>query len=161
MKSRSVRASAFLSKAGALTLLLSIMQTKPAWWYRQSGVIAYRRKTDLVELEVLLITSKKRKRWIIPKGIIDPGLSPQESALKGAFEEAGIKGKIDDWSIGEYTREKWGGTCVIVVFLLEVTEMFDAWPESSVRKREWVRVQEAIRRVEEPQLQVLFRQLSD
>lgn len=136
------------------------MQTKPAWWYRQSGVVAYRRNTETAELEVLLITSKKRKRWIIPKGIIDPGLSPSESALKEAFEEAGIRGKIDDRAIGEYTREKWGGTCVIQVFLLEVTELCETWPEESVREREWVSVQEAIRRIEEPQLQELCCQFS-
>ena len=41
------------------------------------------------KVEVLLITSVKRKRWIIPKGYVEFNLSPFESAKKEAFEEAG------------------------------------------------------------------------
>ena len=65
---------------------------KPEQWYRQSAVIPYRLtqqiETGPPSVEVLLITSRKRKRWVIPKGIVEPKLSPLESALKEAYEEA-------------------------------------------------------------------------
>ena len=109
--------------------------------YRQSGVMAYRLEQN--ELKILLITSRHRKRWIIPKGIIDFGFSPQESAEKEAFEEAGIKGLIDPRKIGEYQFLKWGGQVTVEVFLFKVTDEQDFWPESSFRQRKWVTIEEA------------------
>lgn len=111
------------------------------WIYRQSGVVPYRYEQD--ELKILLITSRHNKRWIIPKGIIDYGFSPQESAEKEAFEEAGIQGIIDPFQIGEYQFLKWGGEVSVKVFLFEVTQEHDDWLESSFRKRKWVSIAEA------------------
>ena len=111
------------------------------WIYRQSGVVPYRYEQD--ELKILLITSRHRKRWIFPKGIIDYGFSPQESAENEAFEEAGIEGKIDPTPIGEYQFLKWSGQVTVKVFLFEVTHEHDDWPESSFRERKWVSVAEA------------------
>ncbi len=142
------------------------MEQKPAWWYTQSGVIAYRLGTKAVpkhetfpEIEVLLITSRKRKHWIIPKGVVEPGMLPQTSAAKEAFEEAGIAGNVSDHAIGMYRREKWQGTCTVEVFLLEVTTVFDEWPERAIRDREWMGIEEAIRRIREEHLQNLFRKV--
>ncbi len=124
------------------------MGQKAAWWYKQSGVIPYRlNKHDasgVFRLEVLLITSRKRKRWIIPKGIIEPELSPQTSAEKEAFEEAGVVGHVSERSLGSYTHQKWRGTCRIEVFPLEVTEVCKTWPERAFRERKWMSVDEAI-----------------
>ena len=111
------------------------------WIYRQSGVVPYRYEQD--ELKILLITSRHNKRWIIPKGIIDYGFSPQESAEKEAFEEAGIQGIIDPFQIGEYQFLKWGGEVSVKVFLFEVTQEHDDWLDSSFRKRKWVSIAEA------------------
>jgi 8-oxo-dGTP pyrophosphatase MutT (NUDIX family) len=142
------------------------MEQKPAWWYKQSGVIAYRlnsqessaRRTSS-PLEVLLITSRKRKRWIIPKGIIEADMSPQASAAKEAFEEAGILGNVSDQAIGTYTHKKWQGTCIVEVFPLEVTKVLDAWPEYGIRQREWMSVDEAVKRVQQEGLKPLIKQL--
>lgn len=54
------------------------------------------------ERQVLLITSRKAKRWIIPKGWPMAGLSARKSALREAYEEAGIRGKVGKNPIGEY-----------------------------------------------------------
>ena len=62
------------------------------WMYNQSGVVPFKRSKD--GLQVLLITSRSGKRWVIPKGIVESEFSPQESAQKEAYEEAGITGKI-------------------------------------------------------------------
>jgi 8-oxo-dGTP pyrophosphatase MutT (NUDIX family) len=66
--------------------------------YQQSGVIPYRRVQN--QLEILLITSIRRGRWIIPKGLVEPHLSPAESACQEAWEEAGVVGQVDSKPLG-------------------------------------------------------------
>ena len=90
------------------------MERKPKWFYDQSGVIPYRVENGQIQL--MVITSRGRKRWIIPKGVIEKDLSPAESAVKEAFEEAGIRGRVSEIPLGEYQYQKWGGTCTVQVF---------------------------------------------
>ena len=130
------------------------MRSKPSWFYQQSGVIPYRVVDD--HFEVLLITSRRRGRWIIPKGIIDPGTTAAESAAKEAYEEAGIRGDISSAPIGTYRYHKWGGECRVEVFLLKVHTELETWPEESVRQRRWMTITDAAREIEEPQLQELI-----
>jgi len=126
--------------------------------YPQSGVIPFRFEAS--GIKVMLITSMRRKRWIIPKGLIEEDMTAAESAQMEAFEEAGIKGRIYPDIIGEYQRQKWDGVCEIRVFLLEVKEVFDEWPESSFRKRMWMSSDEAEQLVEEGALKNIFRKLA-
>jgi phosphohistidine phosphatase len=130
------------------------MRSRPSWFYKQSGVIPYRIVDDRVE--VLLITSRRRGRWIIPKGIIDPGTTAAESAAKEAYEEAGIRGDISSAPIGTYRYEKWGGECLVEVFLLKVHTELETWPEADARQRRWMSITDAARTIEEPQLQELI-----
>ncbi len=133
------------------------MSQPPEWFYNQSAVIPYRIKKG--QVKVLLITSRKRKRWIIPKGIIEPNMTAAESAMHEAWEEAGIKGVISSQAIGEYQYDKWENTCTVEVFLLQVEEIFAAWPEDYMRDREWVSLKEAARRVREKKLKKMIRKL--
>lgn len=130
------------------------MQSKPAWFYQQSGVIPYRVVDG--RFEILLITSRHRGRWIIPKGIIEPGFTPAASAQKEAREEAGIVGSVSVSPLGAYQYEKWGGTCIVQVFALEVHTLWDTWPEASVRQRQWMALDAAAHAVREPELQQLI-----
>jgi 8-oxo-dGTP pyrophosphatase MutT (NUDIX family) len=66
--------------------------------YKQSGVIPYRKKQG--KIEVMLITSRNKGRWIIPKGVIEPDLNPRASAAKEAFEEAGVQGDVHSKLLG-------------------------------------------------------------
>jgi 8-oxo-dGTP pyrophosphatase MutT (NUDIX family) len=125
------------------------------WIYNQSGVVPF--FLERGKVQILLITSRSRKRWVIPKGIIEHDLSPQESAQKEAYEEAGVSGKICGESVGTYTYKKWGGICTVKVFPLKVEEISDDWPESYFRTREWVSVEEAVKRVDEPELKKIIR----
>ncbi|MEY2491219.1 MAG: hypothetical protein QOH24_170 [Verrucomicrobiota bacterium] len=135
------------------------MKGRPPWFYQQSGVIPYRLKRN--KAEVLLITSRGRGRWIIPKGVIDPGTSAIDSACKEAYEEAGIRGQTSATALGKYQYDKWGGTCTVTVFALEVSTLLETWPEDSVRRRRWMSVQEAAQAVEEPALRKLIQGISD
>lgn len=129
------------------------VRTKPDGYYEQSAVIPYRLRDG--RLEVLLITSRKRKRWVLPKGVREPDLSAAESAAKEALEEAGIGGRVSAEAVGRYAYRKWGGTCRVEVFAMEVESVLDRWAED-FREREWLTPEEAARRVDEPALQRLL-----
>jgi 8-oxo-dGTP pyrophosphatase MutT (NUDIX family) len=134
------------------------VKTRPPWFYNQSAMIPYRGRGS--ELEILLITSKRRRHWIIPKGVIDPGTTALQSGCKEAYEEAGVQGTADPRNVGEYKYDKWGGTCVVQVFALEVAKMLDWWPEADVRERKWMRKAEAIEAVQEPGLKQIISDFS-
>jgi 8-oxo-dGTP pyrophosphatase MutT (NUDIX family) len=71
----------------------------------QAGVIAYRILDG--KIQVLLMTSRDTRRWIIPKGDIDAGATPAKAAEKEAYEEAGVKGTITSLlPLGIYTYFK-------------------------------------------------------
>ncbi|MFQ5349418.1 MAG: NUDIX hydrolase [Thermoanaerobaculia bacterium] len=129
-------------------------RTRPDWHYVQSAVIPYRQRRG--GIEVLLITSRKRKRWVLPKGIREPYLSPAESAAKEAMEEAGVAGRVSAGPVGRYEYRKWGGTCSVEVFTMQVERVHDRWPEE-FRERSWLTPEEAAARVEEAELGQLLR----
>ena len=130
----------------------------PEHFYMQSAVIPYRERGE--EIEVLMITSRKRKRWVLPKGVKELDLSPQDSAAKEAFEEAGIEGLVSEGPIGSYQYDKWGGTCTVEVFTMNVQKVLDEW-EESYRDREWVSLAEAMGRVSEPELKRILQRLPE
>ena len=124
------------------------------WMFNQSAAIPFRFEEGAPRL--LLVTSRRKKHWVVPKGIIEPHLSPSESAAQEAWEEAGIRGRIRPHPVGEYKYDKWGGTCRVQVFLLEVTEELAEWPEAFFRERRWVSVEEAAELVDQGGLRRLI-----
>ena len=135
------------------------MNLRTALLIQQSGVIPYRIHNG--EIEVMLITSSASKRWVIPKGLIEPDMTPQDSAAKEAWEEAGLLGKVCSEPIGTYEYYKSGFTCQVEVFLLQVETVLENWPESSKRKRQWVNIPKAVKRVHEPELKLIIADLSN
>ncbi len=129
------------------------MSQVPDHFYRQSAVLPYR--TDRGRLEILLVTSRRRKRWVVPKGVREPDLSSAESAAKEALEEAGIEGHVGSQPLGTYTYEKWGGVCTVEIFPMEVHTSYEVWPES-YRDRLWLSPEEAAERVNEPELKAII-----
>lgn len=58
-------------------------------------------------LQILLITSRETRRWVIPKGWPIRGLRPRDVAAREAFEEASLVGKIvGKRAIGSYHYSK-------------------------------------------------------
>ena len=82
--------------------------------------------------------------------------SAAESAVREAWEEAGVRGAISGGETGRYRYEKWGGVCTVRVFLLIVEEEAERWPESGTRRREWLGIEEAAARVDEEDLRLLI-----
>ena len=132
------------------------MKKKPEYWYKQSSVIPFRKNEE--DFEVLLITTRKKRKWILPKGIVDIGLTPKQSAVKEALEEAGIKGKLIPQKLLNYSYKKWGGKCDVEVFGLEVKIILDEW-EESFRARKWVQLNEAEKFVHDPKILELLNNL--
>ncbi|MBF0271788.1 MAG: NUDIX hydrolase [Magnetococcales bacterium] len=134
------------------------MSQFPDYYYKQSAVIPVRMNGDA--LQVLMISSRNKSRWIVPKGIVEPELSPADSAAKEALEEAGIEGRVWPQSIGVFEYEKWGGICVAEVFVMRVEKVRDHWLES-FRERVWLSLDEAAQRVREEALRDMIRQVPD
>ena len=104
----------------------------------QASAIPFRRRGDVWEL--CLITSTRSGAWGFPKGVIDPGETPEETALKEAFEEAGLGGAIVSRSVGRYRYEKWGDALEVDVFLMAVETCDTEWHEMDIRQRRWVAI---------------------
>ena len=64
------------------------------------------RRTGAADPEVMLVTSRGRQRWIIPKGWPHGGRAPCDSAAREAFEEAGILGEVGRRSVGSFRYKK-------------------------------------------------------
>ena len=125
--------------------------------FDQSGVIPYRRKNG--KTEVLLVTSIRKKNWIVPKGFIEYHLSPFQSAKKEAFEEAGIKGNNTTKILGSYTVRKNGSELLTKIYSMKVTRVFNDYPEKNLRKRKWYSVYDAAKKVEIDELATIIRRL--
>ncbi len=131
---------------------------------RQAGALPYRlaaRGSD-ASVEILLITSRETRRWIIPKGNIDFNMAPHAAAAVEAEEEAGVRGKIGKTPIGRFCYRKGlaSGISVgakVVVYPLLVTIDLDDWKEKSWRERRWFPLTEAAEAVAEPDLRDLIR----
>ena len=113
--------------------------------------------------EVMLITSLGTRRWIIPKGWPWPDQHDHVAAAAEAREEAGVLGEPKAGSIGSYTYEKRrqsGPVPVrVAVYLLEVQEELETWPECERRQRAWFTLSEAAAAVREPELRDLLLQV--
>jgi 8-oxo-dGTP pyrophosphatase MutT (NUDIX family) len=114
-------------------------------------------------VEVLMITSRETRRWVIPKGWPIEGLAPGPSAAQEALEEAGITGDVWADPIGGYDYDKKLKTgklqpVEVDVFPLAVHEELSTWPEKGQRERRWFPAAEAAELVAEPRLADLIRE---
>jgi 8-oxo-dGTP pyrophosphatase MutT (NUDIX family) len=110
--------------------------------------------------EVLLITTRGGRRWLVPKGKPMPGLSAAEAAAQEAWEEAGVTGTIEAVPLGSFAHRK--GSLLaprrlqVELYALEVTAEADDWPEAHERERRWVSVPTALRLVRSAELRRLI-----
>jgi 8-oxo-dGTP pyrophosphatase MutT (NUDIX family) len=102
-------------------------------------------------LQVLLVTTRQSKRWILPKGWPIKGLRPPRSAAREAFEEAGVRGK----AIGSFKYDKMldeQGIPVqyeVKVYPLLVKRQSAEWPEVGQRLSQWAELDKALSLIEE------------
>lgn len=126
---------------------------------QQYAALPWRRGKD--GIEILLITSRETRRWVIPKGWPMITLAAHDAAAQEAWEEAGVRGEIGPDPIGvfRYRKRMKSGPpqrCRVDVFPLAVASEAKDWPEKRQRQRRWVPALEAARMVEEPGLRLLI-----
>jgi 8-oxo-dGTP pyrophosphatase MutT (NUDIX family) len=115
--------------------------------------------------EVMLVTSRQTRRWIIPKGWPHKGKTPHHSAAREAFEEAGVVGAVSKDSIGSFSypkRLRKGSVvdCEVRVFALAVKRQRKVWPEQREREVRWLSAKTAAKTVREPMLSAIIRKLA-
>jgi 8-oxo-dGTP pyrophosphatase MutT (NUDIX family) len=127
----------------------------------QYAALPWRRGEDGA-LEVLLITSRETRRWVIPKGWPIKGLGSKKSAAREAFEEAGVLGDMGKKKLGDYHYDKRlrsgrvQHVCV-TVYPLRVKAEATIWPEHGQRDKLWTSIEDAAPLVIEPELRDLIR----
>lgn len=82
-------------------------------------------------------------------------MSSIKSAAKEALEEAGVIGKVSKKMLAEYDYKKYGTTCHVCIYYLEVKKVLKEWREMDKRSRRIVRIDEAIKIVKKDQKNVL------
>ena len=128
----------------------------------QVGAICTRKRDG--RMQVLLVTSRGTGRWIIPKGWPMRGRSLAGAAQQEAWEEGGVKGRIDPDPLGYYSYPKKLDSGLVVpaevtVYRLRVKIMAEDFPEAAERRRKWVPPCKAAGMVAEPGLQEILRRL--
>jgi 8-oxo-dGTP pyrophosphatase MutT (NUDIX family) len=112
---------------------------------------------------ILLVTTRGRQGWIIPKGWPIRRLTPAATAAREAYEEAGLLGTvISDSPCGSFRHEKRGSphrgaVYEVSVFLFAVERQLRKWPERSERLTRWFSPEEAADAVFSPGLAELLR----
>jgi 8-oxo-dGTP pyrophosphatase MutT (NUDIX family) len=108
---------------------------------QQAAVFAVRNSG--ADIEVCLIRRRDANNWGIPKGFIEAGDTPEETALNEAWEEAGIHGQLVGEAIGTYEYAKSGARLTVAVYVMRVVEELTTWPEMRFRERRWVPMDDA------------------
>ena len=144
-----------------LTQLPLSIETKQKRHARsQFGALCYRVNDG--KIQVLLISSRRTKRWILPKGWPENGMTPGESAANEAMEEAGVTGTLNERPIGVYCYEKnvvngENYPCIVTIYALKVNKTWADYPEKYERRRKWFGHKGAAKRVLEPDLALLIK----
>ncbi len=126
----------------------------------QFAALCYRVKNEKVQF--CLVTSRRSGRWIVPKGWPMNGQTPMDAAATEAFEEAGVRGKIEPRPIGVFSYYKVHSKnelpCIAVVYPLKVKKVLRTWPERKERNRKWLSRKKAAALVDNAELsQIILR----
>lgn len=118
------------------------------------------------KLRVLMVTSRDRGRWVMPKGWQMDGKKPWHAAEIEALEEAGATGFVSKNPIGHYHYDKLmdDGTtvhCRVTLYPMIVETLKHRWKERNQRKRHWFSPRKAAKLVEEKELSTLLRDVAE
>lgn len=131
----------------------------------QVGVLPWRVQRN-GEMRILLITSRGRGRWIVPKGWPVKGSPLLVAASREAFEEAGVIGDLSPAPVTTYRYQKVlddgsQARCRVAVFAMNVRGTLSHWREKGQRKRQWFSLEQAADRLNDAELAAFVRTLDD
>lgn len=117
--------------------------------FKQFAALPYRMRD--ADVEILLITTRKKRRWSVPKGWPMKRNAPHETAAIEAYEEAGVYGTIGKRPIGQFKKrrlkKKHAVLCDVRIFPMEVEHEQENWPEKNERTRIWLAPRQAAKLV--------------
>ncbi len=131
---------------------------------RISAVIRYRHDGK-GKLEFRLVTSRRRQHWVLPKGKVKDVLPPNASAAREAGEEAGLIGPVSPETVRSYrqpksTRISAPAAVEVLVCPMLVLNENATWPEMDQRKRQCVRLDEALQSIRSKKIRHLLEVVS-
>ncbi len=117
-------------------------------------------RLDKSELRVMLITTRRKRRWSVPKGSPMRNKEPHLTAAIEAYEEAGLVGVMATRAVGSFKHRKRKGdrkrTMNVDVFPMRVHGREPWWPEKGERDAIWVSPKTAARLVHKARLRRLI-----
>lgn len=131
--------------------------------HSQNAALCWRAHNGVIE--ILLVTSRETGRWVIPKGWPIEGMDGARAAAREAWEEAGVRGRIEPQCVGFFSYDKVlnrnedrsvSVPCVVSVFSIAVDRRDKRFPEKGQRRVRWFRQDKAATKVDEPDLQALI-----
>jgi 8-oxo-dGTP pyrophosphatase MutT (NUDIX family) len=130
--------------------------------FKQFAALPFRVRED--DVEILLITTRKKGRWSVPKGWPIKNCTPQGTAAVEAFEEAGVRGAVAEKHIGRFRKRRLkkqrSVLCDVRIFPLKVDGQQSIWPEMEQRSRIWVSQRKAARLVKKAGLRRAIREFA-
>jgi 8-oxo-dGTP pyrophosphatase MutT (NUDIX family) len=122
---------------------------------QQVAALPYRYRNN-GKIDFLVITSRRNKRLIVPKGWPMDGRPDCAAAAIEASEEAGVRGKIGNQPIGSFSYVKEFDDLRLPVtahvFPLRVKKVKSRWKEDGSRKRKWMSASKAAARLSDREL---------
>ena len=120
-----------------------------------AGGVVYRRRA--FGPQFLLITALRRPaEWVLPKGHVEPGESPEQAAVREVAEEAGVRAQVVA-PLGDLKLLVGGERQVIRFFLMSAV---DDGSEREGRRLGWLGHEEALSRLTYPESRNLIDQAS-
>ena len=113
-----------------------------------AGGVVFRKRDSLIE--VALTSRQQGKVWCLPKGLIEKGESPEETALREVREETGLEGRLVEKieEIKYWYYSKWEQVRVFKIvhfYLLEYLKGDTEQHDFEVDEVRWFTLEEAKR----------------
>jgi 8-oxo-dGTP pyrophosphatase MutT (NUDIX family) len=113
-----------------------------------AGGVVFRRVEDRVE--VALVSVGSQERWQLPKGIVDPGETPEVTALREVREEAGIEATliaplepVEYWYVGHRGKQRVRFHKFVHFYLMEYRRGQLSDHDREVNEARWVGLEQA------------------
>ena len=98
-----------------------------------AGAVVFRKRND--QVLYLVVSSSDGLNWVLPKGHIDPGETPEVAALRELEEEAGVIGEIvAPLSTREFIKR--GKEAAVQFFLVRETGSTESIEDRTIRWEE-------------------------
>lgn len=123
-----------------------------------AGGVVFQEMSGAVQY-LLIQATNNRDEWVLPKGHIEPGESPQYAAVREVWEETGCWARVEKW-IEDIHFPSGDETVNARFFRMKLlVDQDKTWPPEN-RKHEWLSLAEALARASHPETRQLLEKAS-